>query len=236
MSGEIFILSLTAASIGFIHTLIGPDHYLPFIMMAKAGKWSKNKTFWVTLFCGIGHVLSSVVLGIVGIAAGIALERLEIIEGTRGEIAGWILISFGFLYMIWGIRKAYINTPHRHVHVTDEGTYTTHVHDHDGKHVHTESSKKRSMTPWILFVIFVLGPCEPLIPLLMFPASQHSIAGLSLVSLIFCVVTISTMISIVFVALWGVNLMPLGKLEKYSHAFAGFAIFASGLAINFWGL
>ena len=100
MNTDIYILSLTAASIGFIHTLIGPDHYLPFIMMAKAGKWSKNKTIWVTILCGIGHVLSSVVLGIVGIAAGIALDRLELIEGTRGEIAGWALISFGFLYMI----------------------------------------------------------------------------------------------------------------------------------------
>lgn len=236
MSGEIYILSLTAASIGFIHTLIGPDHYLPFIMMAKAGKWTKIKTFWVTFLCGIGHVLSSVVLGMIGIAAGIALENLEIIEGTRGEIAGWLLISFGFLYMIWGIRKAYLNRPHSHVHVTDEGTYNAHAHNHDGEHVHTHTEKKKSMTPWVLFIIFVLGPCEPLIPLLMFPAAQHSIAGLTIVSIVFGIVTISTMISIVFVSLWGVNLVPLGKLEKYSHAFAGFAIFASGLAINFLGL
>lgn len=236
MSGEIYILSLTAASIGFTHTLIGPDHYLPFIMMAKAGKWSKIKTFWVTFLCGIGHVLSSVVLGMIGIAAGIALENLEIIEGTRGEIAGWLLISFGFLYMIWGIRRAYLNRPHSHIHVTNEGTYSAHAHNHDGEHVHVESEQKKSMTPWILFIIFILGPCEPLIPLLMFPAAQHSISGLAIVSAVFSFVTISVMISVVFVALWGVNLMPLGKLEKYSHAFTGFAIFTSGMAINFLGM
>jgi len=30
MSGEIAILAGTAATIGFTHTILGPDHYLPF--------------------------------------------------------------------------------------------------------------------------------------------------------------------------------------------------------------
>ncbi|MBN8584911.1 MAG: sulfite exporter TauE/SafE family protein [Ignavibacteria bacterium] len=235
MNNEIYILSLTAASIGFIHTLIGPDHYLPFIMMAKAGKWTKIKTFWVTIFCGIGHVLSSVVLGFIGIAAGIALDKLELIEGTRGEIAGWALIAFGFTYMIWGIKKAYKNRPHSHIHVESDGTYHTHTHQHHGEHVHMKEQKK-SLTPWILFLVFVLGPCEPLIPLLMFPAAQESIAGLWIVTAIFGITTIGTMLGIVMISLWGINFLPLGKLERFTHALAGFAIFASGLAINLLGL
>lgn len=234
MNNDIYILSLTAALIGFIHTLIGPDHYLPFIMMAKAGKWSKNKTIWVTILCGIGHVLSSVVLGLIGIAAGIALDKLELIEGTRGAIAGWAMTSFGFIYMIWGFKKVYNNKPHSHIHVSEEGTYSTHNHNHHGEHVHKE--EKKSLTPWILFVVFILGPCEPLIPLLMFPAAQHSIAGLTIVTAVFGFVTISIMISVVVVSLWGINLLPFGKLEKYSHALAGFAIFTSGIAINMFGL
>jgi len=235
MTNDIFILSLTAASIGFLHTLIGPDHYLPFIMMAKAGKWSKIKTFWVTILCGAGHVLSSVVLGFIGIAAGIALDKLELIEGTRGEIAGWALIAFGFVYMVWGIKKAYKNRPHSHIHVENDGTYRTHTHHHHGEHVHVQE-KKRSLTPWILFLVFVLGPCEPLIPLLMFPAAQESISGLWIVTTVFGFTTIGTMLSVVMVSLWGINFLPLGKLERFTHALAGFAIFASGLAINVLGL
>ena len=235
MNNEIYILSLTAASIGFIHTLIGPDHYLPFIMMAKAGKWSKIKTFWVTILCGIGHVLSSVVLGFIGIAAGIALDKLELIEGTRGEIAGWALIAFGFVYMVWGIKKAYNNRPHSHIHVESDGTYNTHTHQHHGEHVHMKEQKK-SITPWILFLVFVLGPCEPLIPLLMFPAARESISGLWIVTAVFGITTIGTMLGIVMVSLWGINFLPLGKLERFTHAMAGFAIFASGLAINLLGL
>lgn len=235
MSNEILLLCVTAATIGFFHTLFGPDHYVPFIMMSKAGKWSKIKTIWVTFFCGIGHVLSSVVLGLIGIAAGIALEKLEFIESFRGEIAGWVLIAFGFLYMVWGLKKAYKNKPHKHIHVHDDGTIHAHDHSHHDGHAHVHNEKK-SLTPWILFTVFVLGPCEPLIPLLMFPAATHSTFGMLTVTLVFGIVTISTMISVVIVSLWGINLLPLGILEKYTHALAGFAIFVSGIAINFLGL
>ena len=33
MNIDLGLLLLTAASIGFIHTLLGPDHYLPFVAM-----------------------------------------------------------------------------------------------------------------------------------------------------------------------------------------------------------
>ncbi len=57
------VLALTAVSVGFFHTLFGPDHYLPFIVMAKAREWSFARTFWITFVSGLGHVLSSVALG-----------------------------------------------------------------------------------------------------------------------------------------------------------------------------
>ena len=79
MSPELNILILTAVSIGFIHTLIGPDHYLPFIMMSKARGWSIGKTIWITLACGIGHVFSSVVIGVLGIGLGLAVGKREAI-------------------------------------------------------------------------------------------------------------------------------------------------------------
>jgi hypothetical protein len=68
MDNSIALLSVTAISIGFIHTILGPDHYLPFIVLSEARKWSLRKTMLITFFCGLGHVLSSVVLGLVGIA------------------------------------------------------------------------------------------------------------------------------------------------------------------------
>lgn len=98
MPEEYAVLIVIAASIGFLHTLLGPDHYLPFIVMARARQWSLLKTAWITFMCGLGHVASSVLLGIVGIALGIAVSKLEGIESFRGDLAVWALIAFGLVY------------------------------------------------------------------------------------------------------------------------------------------
>ena len=76
MAPELVILIISAASIAFVHTLLGPDHYVPFIAMAKARGWSLPKTLRVVLLCGSGHLVGSVALGILGIVAGIELTRL----------------------------------------------------------------------------------------------------------------------------------------------------------------
>lgn len=236
MTQEISILLVTAASIAFLHTIFGPDHYLPFIVMARTGKWSKLKTFWVTALCGIGHVGGSIVLGLIGIFAGVALSHLITIESWRGDIAAWLLIAFGFVYFVWGMKKAYKNKPHKHIHIHEDGTFHEHYHAHSEERSHVHSGERKSLTPWILFVVFALGPCEPLIPLLMYPAARRSSYGLIAVSLVFGIITITTMVSTVFLALWGINFLPIQKLERYTHALGGAAICLTGLFIVFLGL
>ncbi|MHC4586482.1 MAG: sulfite exporter TauE/SafE family protein, partial [Planctomycetota bacterium] len=84
MSGELSALVITAASIGFLHTLLGPDHYLPFIMMSWARKWSRTRTIVITFLCGLGHIASSIVIGMIGVSMGLAVKKLELIESSRG--------------------------------------------------------------------------------------------------------------------------------------------------------
>ena len=237
MSGELLILLSTAASIGFFHTLLGPDHYLPFIVMNRAGKWSLRKTVSITALCGIGHVLSSILLGVIGIALGIALSEVEAVESFRGGIAAWALIAFGLVYFAWGIRRALRNKPHRHLHIHEDGHDHVHTHTHTEEHMHIHEEKSAgNFSPWMLLTIFVLGPCEPLIPLLMYPAAKSSLTGLVLVTGVFSIVTIVTMLSIVIVSTLGINFVPVKSLERYTHAFAGAAICLSGIAIQFLGL
>ena len=237
MNSEITILALTAASIGFVHTLFGPDHYLPFIVLAKSRKWSYRKTGLITLVCGLGHVGSSIVLGFIGIAFGLGIHKLENLEGGRGGLVGWLFIAFGLAYFIWGVRQAVLNKPHTHIHLHEDGESHEHFHEHVAGHTHVHGSKKiPKMTPWILFIIFILGPCEPLIPILMYPAAEINISGLIFVALVFALTTISTMLAVVLISLRGINLIPLGKAERYTHLVAGAMILLSGFAIQFLGL
>ncbi len=241
MDQGLFLLCGTAASIGFVHTVLGPDHYLPFVAMSRVGKWSFTRTMVITVLCGLGHVLSSVVLGLLGLAFGIAVLKLESFESVRGDLAGWLLLAFGLAYFAWGVRRAIRNQPHTHVHAHADGSTHTHEHVHAEEHVHvhaeTEPADKSadsaaSMTPWVLFTIFLFGPCEPLIPLLMYPAAEGSIGGAVLVAVIFSLVTIATMTSIVAFAYLGVGALPFARLERYSHAVAGFVVMACGAAIK----
>ena len=236
MTQELSILLITAASVAFFHTVLGPDHYLPFIVMSRAGKWSNVKTVWVTIICGIGHVGSSVALGFIGIAFGVAIFHLQSVESFRGNIAGWSLIAFGVAYGAWGVRRAIKNKPHEHVHVHADGTYHSHGHTHHEEHAHPHETPQPSMTPWILFTVFVFGPCEPLIPILMYPAAKGSYWEVAIVTIVFGAITIATMLAIVLTSSFGLSLLPMGKLERYSHALAGFTILACGVAIQFLGL
>lgn len=237
MSNELLILIAAAASLGFFHTLFGPDHYLPFIVMSKSGKWSLRKTTLVTVVCGVGHVLSSVLLGILGVALGIAVSKLEAVESFRGNIAAWALIAFGLVYFIWGVRRALRSKPHKHLHDHKDGFSHMHTHNHMEKHMHVHGEKSaESITPWVLFTIFIFGPCEPLIPLLMYPAAKSSLPGLLLVTGIFGAITILTMLSIVLISTFGINLIPTARLERYTQAIAGATICLCGISIQFLGL
>ena len=239
MSTDLTLLTWTAASIAFIHTIVGPDHYLPFIVMARARRWSVAKTTWVTVLSGFGHVISSILLGAVGVGVGIGLNRLKIVDSVRGDLAAWLFVLFGLAYTVWGIWRITGRGLHRHEHRHVNGTVHIHEHAHDHDHNHQpghDHSHRNNITPWILFVIFFLGPCEPLIPILMYPAAQASTWGIIQVSFVFGLVTILTMLVLVLMASTGLNFLKLGRLERYTHIIAGATIMLSGIGILFLGL
>jgi nickel/cobalt exporter len=232
MISDLNILLVTAASVGFIHTVTGPDHYLPFVVISKARKWSLIKTSLVTLLCGIGHVGSSIVVGTLGIAFGVMLTKIEGIESFRGNLAAYAFVLFGLIYMLWGIYRAVKNKPHKHYHYHTSETAHEHEHIHANNHDHTHKKERViNLTPWVLIIIFVLGPCEVLIPMLIYPAAAHGTIGIVMVSAVFAVATIATMLVIVLLLVSGFNKIPLGKLERYTHAIAGATILLSGIAI-----
>ncbi len=283
------VIAITALSLGTFHTVVGVDHYLPFIVLGKSRNWPMKKTMAVTFACGIGHVLSSVLIGMAGLLLGIALDPLVGIESLRGEIASWSLIIFGLVYGTWGLYHGIKNKPHTHVHPHlhdhehehihaltdvpvaehhDEETIDhahvhpshehhehhdhdhlhepdhdhdhvhehEHVHVHDGDHVHLHTHSRKELTVWTLFIVFVLGPCEPLIPFVMYEAMSFDWIGIAWVTILFCVATLAIMMTFVFLASKGLMKLRVKVLERYIHAIAGYLITVSGLAIILFGI
>lgn len=234
---EAELLLLTTASVAFLHTILGPDHYVVFAAMGKARGWDLLRTLRITFLCGSGHVLSSLAIGVVGLLLGAQLASIMEIESMRGELAGWALLAFGLMYFAWGLRKAGRGRHHSHVHAHGELVHD-HEHDHYDEHTHVHDEKARnSITPWAMFIIFVFGPCEALIPLLMYPAAQKSPGLLVSVALVFGAVTLATMIAAVAVASSGLDRFKLpAAARRYSHAIAGASVAACGAAISLTGL
>ena len=92
---------------------------------------------------------------------------------------------------------------------------------------------KSNLTPWVLFTLFILGPCEPLIVLMMYPAITNDLFGLFLVVLAFSVATITVMLLTVLGTLKGLTFIPLKKIEPHTHSIAGATITLCGVAILF---
>jgi nickel/cobalt exporter len=269
MTDTPILLFATAASVGFVHTVLGPDHYLPFVAMSRAGGWSRRKTILVTLLCGLGHVLSSAVLGLIGIAFGVAVFKLQWVERFRGDLAGWLLIAFGLVYFLWGVRRAIRNQPHTHFHAHADGVVHAHEHTHHADHVHVhglsepgtqatgqrdgdegtrgplqacpeqrrgklrdEGRRPASVTPWVLFTIFIFGPCEPLIPIVMYAAAKGTTWTVVGVTIVFGVITLATMLAVVLSSSWIVGIAPLRRWQRFGHALAGLAVLACGVAVQ----
>ncbi len=237
MTAELMALSGMAVSIGFFHCIFGPDHYVPFVAMSRVGVWSLRKTLFITVVCGIGHVLGSAVLGFVGIAAGVILFQLEAVELIRGDLAAWLLFGFGAAYMVWGLTHAHRG--HHHLEdlvvpgttsqaATEEPSAATDMPGQAADGVTAKQARRREMTPWLLFLIFLFGPCEPLIPLLMYPAAQANVWSVIWVTALFGLTTLVTMVAVVALIYCGTFTRRWHVMEPYQHALGGAVVMVCG--------
>ncbi len=212
------ILLLSALTIGIIHAM-APDHWLPFVMIGKANQWTRWKTTNVVILAGLGHVGSSVIITIVGVMLGAALEHVNGWEQVRGNIASWLLIVFGAGYALWG--------------VMNYGKHTQeHSHHHD--HPHGENTAK-IVSYWTLFALIIFGPCEPLIPLL-FASIPYGWFAITAIFVVFGVVTIAMMLLQVHLAMLGLSFMRSHFFEDASHVIAGAVIVLTGILIRVLGI
>ena len=106
MISDTLIITSSAASLGFFHTILGPDHYLPFVAMARTNGWNGYKTAGYVALCGLSHVLGTILIGLLALGLGFALFKIENFQSIRGNFAGWFLLFIGAIYFIWGINLA----------------------------------------------------------------------------------------------------------------------------------
>lgn len=212
-------LWLTAFLTAVIHTITGPDHYLPFIAIAKSRNLSLKKTLLWTFICGLGHIGSAllIALGFVYLSHFLTDTQFAWIEDNRSNLAAYALIGLGGAYLLWALRHRWL---HKHGQAYHYG---------DAMHGGTEITDK-NITVWVVFIIFVLGPCEALLPILTAPSVMGIPAVISS-TVIFSVATIATMLVAVALGYFGLEALRFKKMEAYTHELAGATIMVCGLLI-----
>jgi hypothetical protein len=215
MTGSFLALAAGAATVGSLHSL-APDHWVPFAAVARAREWSAGRTARITVLCGFGHVTVSALMGLLALVVG--MELLAGVGRRLESLAGVLLVGFGLVYGMWGLRRA----AGRHLH--------GHVHAHYD-HVHEPSR----LSAWALFLLFCADPCVAVIPLILAASSLGPLAVAGLV-VVYEVATIGTMVALVLPARAGARVLRAPWLDRYGDAAAGGLIVATGLVVTWLGV
>lgn len=232
-SAALATIAATGFTVAFFHAVL-PTHWLPFVLVAQARKWSRGKTMAVTLFAGLGHVALTTLIGL-GIAwFGFQLD--ERLGRAFPWIAGGVLVLIGLYFLYRQLRGRGIchhPVPGGHHHASE-------ACGHEPEHSHWEHelrdselvSERRSDWGAIagLFLMLTLSPCEGFLPVYMLGV-KFGWHGFVVLSVILAVATLGGMTLVTWLALLGIERFRVRLFERYEAATVGALFCALGVLV-----
>jgi hypothetical protein len=226
------VLVATAVSTALFHTLI-PDHWLPFVLIGLARRWTAMKTaFWSGLSALI-HIAFSIILGLAGIVVG---QGTALVVGEAFEkISGLLLVVFGIAYAAYARAKGghfHIGGQrvHRAVESEPDGVSHGSPGDRPGGDSPDEDlirSEPRGRGPLYLATIIGLNPCVLVLPLLM-KSPQYGTRTVVLTALAYGASTLLMMVGLTVFGVSGGRRIEMPFLHRYGEIVTGLGIAAVG--------
>ncbi|MBO9682820.1 MAG: hypothetical protein J7502_09180 [Flavisolibacter sp.] len=199
------MFSLVAGTfiLALIHALI-PNHWLPLVAVARAEHWKARDINTVTFISATAHVLGTVALGLV--LGMIGKELAEEYGHAINVAASILLIMFGLIYYT-------VNLPHHH-----------HSQQQD------VAKYKRSKRKWILIFIAMmfLSPCLE-VESLFLSAGALGMGTVTLLAIVYAIVSISGILLLVNLGNKGVNLLPAEFIEHNEKRISGAVLIIVGI-------
>jgi hypothetical protein len=199
------MLSVLAGTVllAVVHALI-PNHWLPLVAVARAEHWKQRDVTSVTFLAALAHVTGTVILGLV---LGVIGKELEEEYGTIIHVVSTVLlIVFGLIYFT-------VNLPHHH-----------HSEQKD------VAAFKRSKRKWILIfiVMMFLSPCLE-VESLFLSAGVYGMGTVTLMAVIYAIVSIGGILLLVNLGFRGVNLLPAEFIEHNEKRISGAVLILVGI-------
>jgi len=228
-----YVLIVTAGATALFHTLI-PDHWLPFVLVARSQGWSLRKTFFTTLFSAIFHVTLSLGLGILALLLG---REFVMALGERMEaFAGVTLIFFGLVYALYfgmaGGHHQHYFPGHGEHHPVDDFRGPADAHGHEPEpsrgHILSKHLGDHSLGSLTLAAVVGLNPCVLAIPLMLATIAEGPLS-LFVVGTSFAVTSIVVLTGASVLGYQGMKWLNLVFLERYGEVISGLLIALVGL-------
>lgn len=185
-----------------VHALI-PNHWLPLVAVAQSEGWKQRELNIVTLLAALAHVTGTIALGLV--LGLIGKELAEDYGHTINMAASVLLIAFGLIYFT-------VNLPHHH---------------HDDKNI---PDVKRSKKRWVLIFITVmfLSPCLE-VESLFLSAGVYGMQLVTMLAIIYAVVSISGILLLVNLGFKGVKLLNAHFIAHNEKRISGIVLILVGI-------
>ena len=229
-------IALTGFTVAFLHAAI-PTHWLPFVMTARAQRWSRGKTIGVTLLAGGGHVLFTTLFGIVIVWLGIELDKK--IGETFPFIAGGALMCFGLYYLFQHFRGHGHSHFHFHQARQAERKFKPNVPLTNigalkiNKQIKISKPRSSDRAAIIsLVALLTFSPCESFLPVYLSGIS-FGWAGFLLLSAVLAVGTMLSMVLLTLLASAGLGRIKVDALERFESLIMGLILFTLGIAVIF---
>ncbi len=230
MTGHAILLFQLSCWTAIVHALI-PDHWLPFVLMARSQSWSSRRTLLLVSLAGFLHVLVSIAVAAIGISVGGGSARYlaENFGRSLEFFAGILLVVFGLGYGILAHRREARAHPRDSGSGDDvgKGGGPLHAHGHLLQHWF-----HRALTGGALVVIIGISPCALLVPILLAASAQGTVALIA-AGVGFALCTIGTMVLVTFFASRSMSRLQLPFFTRYGDLISGLMIAIVGIVVIF---
>lgn len=198
-------LALSAAFVGLVHSL-APGHWLPVVLLSKARRWPLKTALLGAAVTAFGHILLSVLLGVVSIFAGVQLfadyeEQIERYAGVGLAIFGIIFAAQAFF---------------RHS--------GCHGHTHHGPNFPGKGK------PFLFLFSLGLSPCIAVIPVFVAAAATSYTAAL-LAFAFFSLGVLAALLSATLFFFYGLIKLDHPIFEHYGDVITGCSVALVGLTL-----
>ena len=208
----------TGFTVAFLHGAM-PNHWLPFVLVGRRQGWSAAKAIAVTALAGVGHVLTTMLLGLLVVASGLAFgDRLG---PVLPFIAGGLLIALGIYYL------ARSGSGGGHLHLPFVGRLAP-AYGALGAEAPAAVPDRTAVLG--LFVFLTLSPCEAFLPVYL-SGLRYGWQGFGVLSLVLGGGAVLSMAGLTALSLAGARWLGLKSTERYEGLILGGALCLLGVLV-----